>query len=145
MKGQINFGVWVLITAIVAIVILLIFDSAIRGYILTNLSSLVSGIKSTTPGQFSEVITNFTAYSCGSGCSKFPSSIYSWTINFNGQNYSAYLNDSISVVSGKGDYSLIAYPIITSSGKECANSTSNNNYIIELTADKNYTLDYSSC
>ena len=145
MKGQINLGAWVLITAIVAIIILLIFDSTIRSYIVTNLSSMISGIKSITPGQASEVITNFTAYNCSSVCSTFSSSIYFWTINFNGQNYSAYLNSSISIVSGKGNYSLVAYPILSPYGEECANGTSTKNYVKKLAAGKNYVLDYSIC
>ncbi|MCL4376641.1 hypothetical protein M1558_04100 [Candidatus Parvarchaeota archaeon] len=147
MKGQVNFGVWVLITAIVAIVILLIFDSTIRGYIVTNLSSLVSGIKSKSPGQLLSVITNFTAYNCSSGCSTFPSSIYYWTINFNGQNYTYYLNNTISVSSSPGNYSLEIYPVLTSSGELCSNATSSaqNTKILKIPADKNYNIYYFSC
>ncbi|MCL4397368.1 hypothetical protein M1494_03430 [Candidatus Parvarchaeota archaeon] len=147
MKGQVNFGVWVLITAIVAIAILLIFDSAIRGYLVTNLGSLVSGIKSTSPGQLSEVITNFTAYNCSSGCSTFSSSIYEWTINFNGQNYTYYLNSSISISSSPGNYSLEIYPVLTSSGELCSNATAsvNSTKILKIPADKNYRIYYLSC
>ena len=147
MKGQINFGVWVLITAIIVIVILLIFDSAIRSYILTNLSGLVSGIKSTSPGQLSEVITNFTAYNCSSGCSTFPSSIYYWTINFNGQNYTYYLNNIISVSSSTDNYSLEIYPVLTSSGELCSNATSSSQKtkILKIPSGKSYKIYYFSC
>jgi hypothetical protein len=146
MKGQINFSTFVLITAIIAIVILVIFDSAIRSYIVTNLSNIgktVSGFNGNLP---TELTTNFTAYNCSSYCSSFASSVYSWTINYNGQNYSAYLNSSISVISGKGNYSLEAYPILSPYGVQCANSTSENKpYTTKLTAGKSYTLDYSIC
>ena len=147
MKGQVNFGTWVLITAIVAIVILLIFDSTIRSYILTNLGSLISGIKSASPGQFSEVTTDFTAYDCSSACSTFPSSIYDWTLNFNGQNYTYYLNDSINVSSPPGNYSLEIYPIITSYGELCSNATNSGQQtkILKVPADKNYNIYYFLC
>ncbi|MCL4398412.1 MAG: hypothetical protein M1322_02455 [Candidatus Parvarchaeota archaeon] len=147
MKGQINLGTWVLITAIVAILILLIFDSTIRSYILTNLSGLITGIKSTSPGQLSEVITNFTAYNCSSACSTFSSSIYYWTINFNGQNYTYYLNDSIGVSSSAGNYSLELYPVLTSSGELCSNATTSTQKtkILKVAADKNYNIYYFSC
>jgi hypothetical protein len=147
MRGQINFGVWVLIVAIVAIIILLLFDSTIRSYIVTNLSSLVSGIKSASPGQLSEVTTNFTAYNCTSTCSTFPSSIYYWTIKFNGQNYTYYLNTSISVSSSTGNYSLEIYPILTSSGELCSNATSSTQQTktLNVPADKNYKIYYSKC
>lgn len=147
MKGQVNFGTWVLIIAIVAIIILLIFDSTIRSYILTNLSSLVSGIKSASPGQLSEVTTNFTAYNCSSTCSTFPSSIYYWTINFNGQNYTYYLNNSISVTSSPGNYSLEIYPVLTSNGELCSNATSSGKQtkILKISAGENYNIYYFSC
>ncbi|EEZ92712.1 MAG: hypothetical protein BJBARM4_0653 [Candidatus Parvarchaeum acidiphilum ARMAN-4] len=145
MKGQINFSAFVLITAIIAILVLVVFDSAIRSYIITNFSNIgktLSGFNTSLP---KELITNFTAYNCSYYCSSFSSEIYSWTINYNGQNYSAYINSSISVVSEKGNYSLEAYPILLPSGEECANGTSIKNYVKRLTAGKNYTLDYSIC
>jgi len=139
--------VWVLITVIVAIIILLAFDSAIRSYILTNLGSLVSGIKSKSPEQLSEVITNFTAYNCSSYCSTFSSLVYSWTINFNGQNYTYYLNNSISISSSPGNYSLEIYPILTPSGELCSNATNSidNTKILKIAADKNYNIYYFTC
>ena len=147
MKGQINFGVWVLITAIIAIAILLIFDSTIRSYIITNLGGLTRGITTSTGGQFSEVTTNFTAYNCTSFCHPFSNRVYSWAINFNGANYTAYLNDNISITSSPGNYSLEIYPIISPYGEQCSNITTSISKIkiTKLSADKNYILYYFKC
>jgi hypothetical protein len=146
MKGQINFSAFVLITAVIAIIILVVFDSAIRSYIVTNLGGIgkvTSGFNNSLPTEFT---TNFTAYNCSSYCGSFKNQAYSWTINYNGQNYSAYINSSINAVSEKGNYSLEAYPILLPAGEECANSTSTTKpYITKVTAGKGYKLDYSSC
>ena len=123
MKGQINLSTWILITAIVAIVILLIFDSTIRTYIVSSLSGLTKDISTSTGGQLSEITTNFTAYNCSSSCSPFSSTIYSWTLNFNGNNYTEYLNNSIGISSSTGVYSLVVYPILSNYGEECSNIT----------------------
>lgn len=148
MKGQINFGAWVLITAIIAIVILLIFDSTIRTYISSSLAGLTKDIHSSTGGQLSEVTTNFTAYNCTSSCVTFSSTIYSWTVNFNGNNYTEYLNDTISATSTKGNYSLLIYPIISNYGEQCSNLTSTTNSkvkAVKIEAGKDYNLYYFKC
>ncbi len=147
MKGQINFSAWVLITAIIAIVILLIFDSTIRTYIMSNLNGLTNDLKTSSTGQFSEVTTNFTAYNCSSSCTPFPSIIYSWTINFNSVNYTEYLNDSIRVQSSSGNYSLVIYPIISSYKTLCSNATTSTSKTktLRIKSGKNYNLYYFKC
>lgn len=147
-KGQINLGMWVMITAIIAIIILLIFDSTIRSYILTNLESLTSGIAANTGGQFSEVMTNFTAYNCSTtSCSAFTNLIYEWTVNFNGQNYTAYLNGSIGTSSSPGNYSLEIYPVILQNGEDCSNASvsASKTKILRVPAGKDYNIYYFSC
>ncbi len=146
-KGQINLGVWVIITAIIAIVILLIFDSAIRSYIITNLGSITKGVSSSTSGQLSTVTTNFTAYNCISGsCSMFSTSVYSWTINFNAQNYTEYLSTAIEITTSSGNYSLEIYPIVTSEGTECSNATTapTQYKILKVSSGKDYKVFYSA-
>jgi hypothetical protein len=147
MKGQINFSAWVLITVIIAIAILLIFDYTIRTYIIGSFTGLVGGIKPSNSSQISEAITNFTAYNCTSSCDAFSSSIYSWTINFNGNNYTAQVNDTISITSASGDYGLTLYPIFSNVGELCSNATTSNNNlkVLRLNAGKAYSIYYFKC
>ncbi len=145
MKGQMNFSMWVLITAIIAIVILLVFDSAIRTYIVSSFSGLTKYIKTSNGGQFSTITTNFIDYNCSSSCQPFSSSVYSWTIKFNGANYTNPLNNQISVSSSPGTYTVIIYPIISNYGEECSNLTSSSTAFkaVNLNAGKNYSIYYS--
>ena len=120
-RAQINAGLLVIIIIVAVFVILIVFVSAIRTFIIKGLDTvgavLLSIIKGGSGGSsFISAETNFTAYNCTSTCVPFPShSVYTWAIDYNGHNLTENISSSIQFSDVSGNYSYTAYPIFAGS------------------------------
>ncbi|MCL4399018.1 hypothetical protein M1293_00700 [Candidatus Parvarchaeota archaeon] len=135
-KAQINAGLLVIIIIVAVFVLLIVFVSAIRNFIINGLDSIGSSLVSVTKGSgggssFISVKTNFTAYNCTSTCTPFPqNSVYTWAIDYNGQNNTDNVSYSIQFSDVQGNYSYTAYPIFAGSSTDilCSNASASSTF-----------------
>ncbi len=136
--------------AIIIIILFIIFDSALRNYIIGTFSSLGSFIHGVggNSGGLTPSDTNFTAYDCSSSvCSTFGSLDYMWAVDYNGLNESDFVNTTLEFAGSSGNYSVLVYPIRTGSEVLCSNITQQTTLAKStyLLSGYNYTLYFSVC
>ena len=141
----------ILITIVIIIILLLVFVTPIRTILIGTLSaipSLISSVGKSGGGTSSlgTTTTNFTAYNCtGVSCVRFESLPYTWTLNYNGNNQSAFANQSIHFTTAPLNYSLTAYPIQGKTIQYCSNLSVSQPATAKLEAGYSYTIYYKVC